>query len=121
MTRIFGQNPGGTWARSLNVLLGAWLFISDFAWRHGQAAGTNTWITGLLAVAFALWALWMPAMRWWNTLLGAWVVIAAIVLPHIAAGTRWNNIIVGALILLISLVPSEPLPDRRVPVGPPRA
>ena len=40
MTRIDIRNDG-TWARYLNVLLGAWLFISEFVWRHGQAAGTK--------------------------------------------------------------------------------
>ena len=30
----------GLWARYLNVLLGAWLVRSDFAWRHGEAAST---------------------------------------------------------------------------------
>ncbi len=109
----------GTWARSLSVLLGAWLFVSDFAWRHGSAASTNTGICGLLAVAFALWALWMPTMRWWNTALGAWVVIAGFALPHVSSGTQWNAIIVGALILLVSLVPSAPLPDRRGTPGTP--
>jgi hypothetical protein len=106
-------SAGGIWARYLNVLLGAWLFLSDFAWRHGQAASTNTWICGLLVIAFALWAFRMPTMRWWNTALGAWIVIAGFALPHQSAGTQWNNIIVGALVLLISLVPSQPLPDRR--------
>ena len=103
----------GIGARYLNVLLGAWLFISDFVWRHGAAASTNTWICGLLVIAFALWAFWMPTMRWWNTALGAWIVIAGFALPHQSAGTQWNNIIVGVLVLLISLVPSQPLPDRR--------
>jgi hypothetical protein len=52
-------------------------------------------------------------MRWWNTLLGAWVIFAGIVFPHLSPGTRWNNIIVGAVVLLVSLVPSRALPDRR--------
>jgi hypothetical protein len=102
----------GTWARSLNVLLGAWLFVSAFAWQHGQAANANTWICGLLVIGFALWALWMPTMRWWNTLIGAWVVFASFFLHHRSAVTQWNNIVLGVLILAISLVPSEPLPDR---------
>jgi len=110
----------GIWARYLNVLLGAWLVISDFVWRHGEAANTNTWITGILVVAFALWALWVPNMRWWNALLGAWAVVAAFVLPHVSGATLWNNIIIGVLILVVSLVPSAPLPDRKT-LGPPAA
>lgn len=110
----------GLWARYLNVLLGAWLIISDFVWRHGEAANTNTWISGVLVIAFALWSFWWPTMRFWNTLMGAWVIFAGIVLQHASSGTQWNNIIIGALILLVSLVPSPPLPDRRAVRAPSR-
>ena len=71
-------------------------------------------------MAFALWALWVPSMRWWNTLLGAWAVVAAFIWPHVSAATAWNNAIVGALILVVSLVPSAPLPDVKT-FGPPPA
>jgi hypothetical protein len=113
----FHMRGDGTWARFLNALLGAWLFISTFAWRHGQSAGTNTWICGLLILAFAVWALWIPNMRWWNTFLGAWMIFAGIVFPHLSPGTQWNNIIVGAVVLLVSLVPNRALPDRREVAG----
>ena len=112
MTRM-NFSADGTWARYLNVLVGAWLLVSAFAWRHDQAASANTWICGILVLAFALWALWMPTMQWWNTLIGAWVVFAGFALQHLSAATQWNNVILGVLILLISLVPSQPLPDRR--------
>jgi hypothetical protein len=108
----------GIWARVLNVVLGAWLVVSDLVWRHGEAASTNTWICGLLVIAFALWALWMPRMRYWNTLLGAWLIFAAFVLEHFSSGTRWNNVILGGVILLVSLVPGRPLPDRRAARAP---
>jgi len=52
-------------------------------------------------------------MRWWNTLLGAWVVVATFALPHHSGATEWNNVIVGALVLVISVVPSEALPEHR--------
>ena len=43
-----------------------------------------------------------------------------LVSPGPGALPLWNNIIVGALILVVSLVPSEPLPDRKT-LGPPAA
>jgi len=108
-----GRALEGTWARWLNVALGTWLLASELAWHHDQWPRANTWITGLVVLAFALWALWMPSMRWWNTLLGAWLVLASAVLHHASSATRWNNALVGVVILLVSLVPSRPLPDRR--------
>jgi hypothetical protein len=112
MTRTI-LSGDGFWPRYLNVLLGAWLLVSDVVWRHGQNQSANTWICGVLVIAFSLWALWMPAMRWWNTLLGAWVVFFSFAFDHLSAATQWNNVILGVLILLVSLVPSRPLPDRR--------
>ena len=59
-----------------------------------------TWIGGLLVAAIALVALRIRPMRWLNAAIGAWVVIAGILLPHIAVGTMLNNILVGLLVLL---------------------
>jgi hypothetical protein len=104
------RNPvlqNGTWARYLNILIGIWLFISAFAWQHSVAARTNSWICGVLAVLFAAMALAYPAVRWLNTILGIWLIVAGGALHHVASGTQWNNIIIGAVILLVSLVPSK--------------
>jgi hypothetical protein len=97
----------GTWARWLNILVGIWLFISAFAWQHSMAARTNSWICGILVVVFAAIAIGYPAVRYLNTILGIWLIVAGAVLHHVASGTQWNNIIVGAVVLLVSLVPSR--------------
>jgi hypothetical protein len=38
---------------------------------------------------------------------GIWLIVAGGALHHIASGTKWNNIIIGAVVLLVSLVPSK--------------
>lgn len=111
MTRTI-LSGDGPWPRYLNVLLGAWLLVSDVVWRHGQTQSANTWIC-VLVIGFALWALWMPSMRWWNVLIGSWVVFFSLAFVHVSAATEWNNVILGVLIALVSLVPSRSLPDRR--------
>ncbi len=103
---------GGVGARVANIVLGVWLFISAFVWLHSYASRTNTWICGLLAVAFAVWALWAPAARWLNTALSIWLFFSTLVIFHANVGTLWNNIIVAILVFAFSLVPSNAMTRR---------
>jgi hypothetical protein len=97
-----------SWARIANVILGAWLFISAFAWPHSSAQMTNTWILGVLQVIFALVALFANSQaRYLNTVLSIWLFISAFALPRIAIETTWNNAIVAILTFLFSLVPGS--------------
>lgn len=103
LTRMGAASRG---ARGINIVLGVWLFISAFVWPHSAAARTNTWICGLLAVAFAVWALWAPAARWLNTALAIWLFISALSIFHVSGATLWNNVIVAIFLFVFSLVPS---------------
>ena len=97
---------GGGVARALNILLGVWLFISAFLWPHADAQRTNTWICGVLVVAFALIALGVPLVRYLNTLLAIWLFISAFALQSISVGTVWNNALIAVAIFILSLVPA---------------
>ena len=90
-------------SRYLNIIVGVWLFISAFVWRHSAAQFTNTWIMGIIVAAVAALALTWPTVRYLNTLAGAWLIISAFALPTITAGTRWNNFIVGIVVVILSL------------------
>src|SRR5262245_35529310 len=95
-------------ARYLNILLGAWLFLSAFLWRHSDPQFTNTWLMGVLCVAFALTALAVPAARYLNTALAIWLFISAFALPRINNGTVWNNALSAIAIFLVSLTGRGP-------------
>ena len=105
--------------RMLNALIGVWLFVSAFVWPHSQAQLTNTWIFGVLCVAFAFIAMRYPAARFLNTALSAWLLVSAWSLPSISAATVWNNTIVAIAVFFLSLVP--PLPARHRPLRESRA
>ncbi len=94
-------------ARTLNVILGIWLFISAFVWPHSGAELNNTWILGVLCVVFALVAMRVPTVRWLNTLLAIWLFISAFALPHQLVGTVWNNALVAIAIFVLSLIPND--------------
>ena len=55
------RTPGISW---LNVILGAWLFISPWVLRYTgtRDAAWNAWVFGVIAVILALWAV-LPARR----------------------------------------------------------
>ena len=99
--------PGANSARYWNVIIGIWLFISAFVWAHTPAQQTNTWLCGLLCIAFALWASAAPAVRYLNTALAVWLFISVWALPAVSAATVWNNIICSVLIFVISLIPGQ--------------
>jgi len=111
----------GRWARVANALLGAWLFLSAFAWEHGPAQFANTWLTGIAVVAIALIAMAAPNARYFNTAAAIWLFISTFALPG-DGPTRWNNAIVALLIFAFSLVGERsPHPGpwshhRRIPV-----
>ncbi|HLV20115.1 MAG TPA: hypothetical protein VKZ49_04505, partial [Polyangiaceae bacterium] len=69
----------------------------------------NTWLVGGLIALVALFALWVPAARFANTALGAWLFISTFFIVHLAVGSMWHNAIVAAIVFLASLVPSESL------------
>jgi hypothetical protein len=92
-------------ARIVNVILGVWLFISAFLWPHTYSQMTNTWILGVLAVAFALLAMRVPEARYLNTILAVWLFISVWALPTMSVATQWNNALVAIAIFLMSLAP----------------
>jgi hypothetical protein len=94
-------------ARVFNLILAVWLFLSGFFWTHSRAQFWNALICGILIAAFAwLAATTAPNARWGNTAVGAWLVLSTFFLPWLRAGTAWNHVVVGALVLMLSLFPS---------------
>jgi hypothetical protein len=97
----------GRAARTLNLILGAWLFVSAFLWTHTPADRVSCWAVGLGVVAFAIIAMSIPAARWVNSALAVWLFVSAFALPHLHAGTRWNEVIVSLLVFFLVIVPTE--------------
>lgn len=112
------REPGteaGIAARYVNIIAGAWLFISAFIWQHSAASRTNTWIVGALAVIFALIALQTPAVRYANTVLSIWLFISTFAFAHVTRGTVWNNVIVAIVMFVASLIPSSAMGSGQRP------
>ena len=90
--------------RYANIVLGAWLFLSAFAWPHRDASFTNSWLAGVLIVAFSVGSLAAPALRWANVLVALWLMLTTVFLWPSTPTTVWNNVIVGLLVFMLSAV-----------------
>lgn len=100
------MESSGSWARTANLVLGIWLFISAFIWPHSGAEQTNTWILGILIVLASIAAMYAPPARYLNTVFGIYLFVSSWLMPHVNAGTLWNNLIVAVLVFVVSLIPS---------------
>ena len=98
----------GTWARWLNLLLGAWLIASTFAWRHDGPEGFDTLMIGIVVASCAPLALWAPWFRFASTLAGVWLLVMALHLTHVVPATLLHDAILSAAVIAVSLVPSPP-------------
>jgi O-antigen ligase len=99
---------GGEIARLVNVVLGLWLIVSAFAWDHAPAQMTNAWLVGVCMSLAALLALFTDArIRIFNTLLAMWLFVSVWVLPGVRSDTAWNNLIVAAVVFLLSMPASR--------------
>lgn len=96
---------GNSWPRYANLLLGAWMFVSAFAWPHSRDACGAAWISGAMIGMNAFAAIWASPARFFNVILGgislAWQAAAATHEP----AARLNGMLASGLVIALSLVP----------------
>lgn len=90
----------------LAFLAGVWLVIAPFALDHdGSAAAWNDTVVGIAVAAVALVRMLAPArtaaLGIVNVGLGAWLVVAPLVLDLPTAAAR-NDVVVGILLVLVA-------------------
>ncbi len=98
------EEPARRWQDIVNLLLGAWLFISPWFLPNAGGYATDAYWVGALIVLVSIWALAMPhtaLAEWSNILLGAGLFIAPWVLGA-AYEPDWNAYLVGALVLILA-------------------
>lgn len=101
------------WSRVVEVMLGCWLAVSPFVFRHG-GDDTAFWVNDLsCASAVILLAL----VSWWHPLRHAHVLIAGVGLWMIAFGylhfggpippAVQNNVLMGLLLVMFGVIPNR--------------
>ena len=106
--------------RIVEVMLGCWLILSPFIFRHPDekvAWWVNDIACGTAALLLAFLSYWRP-LRYAHLvtlLIGAWLAgYAWVAAGHDAAPALQNEIIVGMLLMMFALVPNyADLPPQR--------
>ena len=92
------------WSLLVTTALGIWLMFAPFAFGSTGTAAHSDHLVGALIVTAAVIALADVgrAVRFINVLFGVLIIIAPWVLGGAMAGARWNDLIVGALVIFLS-------------------
>ena len=100
------------WARVVEIMLACWLAVSPLVFRQAEATAT-LWAIDLAAAAliavFALASFWPPTRHAHLAIIavsGA-LIAAGMMSPYAPSPTDQNHILVGLLLLLIAVVPSD--------------
>lgn len=101
-TRTTSQTLSG-----LNFLFGLWLIISPYILNYTttQAKWQQT-VAGVIIAGLAIVRFSVPHIQWpsWiNAIIGAWMIIAPFATGYQTASSHWNEVIFGALVLIVSL------------------
>ena len=110
------------WARVIEVMLGCWLALSPFIFRH-SAEDRVLWFTDLLSatavIVFALVSFWSPlrVAHVANLVVALWLIAFGFWgSPYPTPPALQNYIVVGSLLLMFAIIPNEatkpPLPWR---------
>jgi hypothetical protein len=105
-------------ARTLQVLLGLWLFLSAFLWSHLPAVRLDDWAVGLAILCAATVAATFPRVRWGIAALAAWVLVVERLVPHVRPATRWHDGVLALLVIVAALV-RDPRERAPRPAGEP--
>jgi len=94
-------------ASAINLLLGIWLIIAAFTITVSEEAYWNDLIVGIIVLILAETRLSRPTegtkpASWVNAAIGVWLIAAPFILSYTADQEMWNDIIVGALLLIFA-------------------
>ncbi|TPE43524.1 SPW repeat domain-containing protein [Pontibacter mangrovi] len=96
------------WAQIINAILGIWLMASAtiLGYADAKTITDNQHIVGPVIASFAIISWWEAtrAVRLYNVLPAAWLLLAPFVLGYDNATATINNMAVGALVLGLSFV-----------------
>jgi uncharacterized membrane protein len=92
------------WNLLVSAALGLWLMLAPAALGSVKTAAHSDHLVGALITTVAIISLADVgrAVRFVNLLFGLWIIVAPWILGGATAGAKWNDLIVGALVILLS-------------------
>ncbi len=100
-------------ARTLSFVLGLWEFFAAFAIPRARPSFWVAWVLGLAAAVLAVVAMNAARARLGTLACGIVVLASAFVLHHRTPVAWWNDLVVGAALAVLSLVPGTLYSTRR--------
>jgi uncharacterized membrane protein len=93
------------WNLVVSTGLGVWLMFAPSIFGSQGAAAHSDHLLGALSVTVAVVAIGevARAARFVNILFGLWIAVAPWLLSGFTSGAKWNGIVVGAALILLSL------------------
>lgn len=95
-------------ASGINVLAGIWLIIAPFVLGYATTTPkTNDIWLGIIVGIIALIRIFTPLksawLSWLNIIAGVWLIIAPFVLNYATTTPRWNDVILGIIVIALSI------------------
>ena len=102
---------GAQWNLLVSAGVGVWLMFAPAVLKHTDTAADSDHLVGALIVTTAVIALSDVgrAIRFFNVLLGAWIIASPWLLDGGTRSSKWSDVVAGALVIALSM--------RRGPVG----
>jgi uncharacterized membrane protein len=94
------------WQAWINAILGLWFIVAAFVIPGSKTANmTNNLITGIILVILGVWAAvrYKGWKNWIVAIIGAWMIVSGFWFPSSYVATVANDIIAGAVIIILSL------------------
>lgn len=94
-------------ASGLDIVAGAWLFISPWVILMAYNVAWSNWIVGavvmIIACIRAFGAYSAAGLSWFNAILGLWVLLSPWFLVETATDAAWGcNVLTGAAIIILA-------------------
>jgi hypothetical protein len=108
---VEGESP--VWPRVIELMLGCWLVLSPFIFRHDFAETMFWWndmCSGALVVTFSLtsFARRFHYAHFGTLIIALWLIgFAYLTAGHPAPAAQQNELATGLLLLMFAIVPSE--------------
>jgi hypothetical protein len=100
------------WARVIEVMLGCWLAVSPFMFRHSpgdRALWFNDLLSALAVIVLGLVSFW-PPLRFAhvaNLAVALWLIAFGFLAPYPTPSALQNDIVVGLLLLMFAIIPNN--------------
>jgi hypothetical protein len=101
------------WARIVEVMMGCWLAVSPFIFRHSpedRVLWFNDLLSATVVILLALVSFW-PPLRFAhvaNLAVGLWLIAFGFwAFPYPTPPALQNNVVIGLLLLMFAVIPNE--------------